>query len=107
MSRRTISGTTKAWLPAHSSLQPLDLTTASDEQIVRHLFFTMGDMSTSDWTLVGQASITVDLPEKSEVIEGAVASLKARKQRVLADAQVSANAIERQIQELQCLEVGK
>jgi len=107
MTRRTISGTTRAWLPAYSTLKPLDLIESSDEQIVRQLVFTTGDMSASDWTLVGQATISVDLPEKSEVIEGAVASLKARKQRVLADAQVSANAIERQIQELQCLEVGK
>ena len=58
----------------------------------------------SNWTKVGKATITVTFDEDDTIVNNMVDTLKAKKSKVLADAQVEANAIDQKIQSLLAIE---
>lgn len=56
------------------------------------------------YTLLGKGTATIELLDDKEVTKSAVASLTARRKRVLAEAQAEATKIEGQIQNLLAIE---
>jgi hypothetical protein len=94
----TITSKTKAWISVHGSPDALfgdDKSAAVDE-----LSFSQLDMKSAGWTYVGEATITVDVPDQDALIGNKVESLRAEKQKVLAEAQAKATQLEGQIQKL-------
>lgn len=95
-----ITSTITAWLPESSQQQLHAAIKDNDHKsIVGSLLFYNLDMS-PEWTRIGEATITVDVPDENEIKLSMVESLKAERERVLADAQVKANEIEEKIQNL-------
>lgn len=100
MSARTIRGSLKAYISEHSSIGPDELKNMPEEKLVRSLSYSMHDMTTNGWTLVGIAQLTVELAADQDIINGQVNALKLQKQQVLAKAEAESTRIERQIQSL-------
>jgi hypothetical protein len=98
---KTIKATTKAWLPSHAS--PEDLL-GNSVHAVSAMTYSDYEMQRHGWTLVGDAEITVSLVDEDQIILNKVDSLRAEKDKIIADAQVKANAIEGQIQNLLAIE---
>jgi hypothetical protein len=98
---KTIKATTKAWLPRHAS--PEDLL-GDSVRAVSAMTYSYYEMQHHGWTLVGDAEITVSLVDEDQIILNKVDSLRAEKDKIIADAQVKANAIEGQIQNLLAIE---
>lgn len=57
-----------------------------------------------EYALIGPHTIEVDIPDDFDPTPGRIATMKAEKQRILAEAHVKAENIEEQIQKLLCLE---
>lgn len=100
MSARTITGTTGAWLTEYSHLGPEELKSFDGDQLVRNLSYAEHDMSASGWTRIGEATITLQIPDAQSLVDSKVEALRAQKQRVLADAQATATELESKIQKL-------
>lgn len=106
MSTKTVKATTIAWL-VDSSWRANEFAEAiksGDEgKMVGCLAFSsnegMGTGSTA-WTRIGSAEITVEVVKEDEIVTNMVAALRHQQQAVRADAEVKANGIERQIQQL-------
>ena len=95
-----ITSTTTAWLPEYRQQQLHNAIQKNDhDSILDSLVFSNIDMS-QEWTRIGEATITDDVPDENEIKLAMVESLKAERERVLADAQVKANEIEEKIQNL-------
>lgn len=95
-----ITSTTTAWMTEHRQQKLHDAIQKNDhDSIVDSLAFSNFDMS-GQWTRIGEATITVEVPDENEIKQGMVESLKAERERVLADAQAKANEIEEKIQNL-------
>ena len=56
------------------------------------------------WVKVGTATVTVTFDDDNKITGNLIDSLKAKKSKTLADAQVEANAIEQKIQSLMAIE---
>lgn len=97
---RTITATTKAWLT--QSYGPEDLLLVPEE-VMKRLFFYNSDMSSAGWTDVGIATITVELVEEKKLVDNKIEALKGELQSTLAAAEVAANKIRDQIQNLLAL----
>jgi hypothetical protein len=93
----TITGQIDAWITEYSRLTPEGMAKGGDE-VVSRLAFSDQDMASASWTRVGRATVTVELMGTSDIVNSAVASLRARQQKIRADAEASAMQIERQIQ---------
>lgn len=96
---RTITHTTQAWLPSNKSPNILSHSKAVEEL----LFYSPPHLEIWQelgYTLVGPATITVEIADKSAIYAAKVESLKAAKKQVLAEAQAKATAIEGEIQKL-------
>jgi len=99
---RTITHTTMAWLQQDASPNRLQ-TPEALEQVVT--YYTPPGSSIEYWesngyTLVGTATITVEIADESAIYAAKVESLKAAKTQILAEAQAKATAIEGEIQKL-------
>lgn len=95
-----ITSTTTAWITEYRQQQLHDAIRENDpDRIVESLSFSNLDMSDC-WTRIGEATITVDVPDENEIKLGMVESLKAERERVLANAQAKANEIEEKIKNL-------
>lgn len=97
---RTVDGTTGVWLTEYTWIGPKELAELDGGRLVTDLTYSNHDMSTSGWTKVGVAHITIDLIQGDELISSKVGALSAKKLRVLADAEREATAIEGEIQKL-------
>jgi hypothetical protein len=95
---KTITGKTKAWLSESGS--PDALLGDNHGAAVSSLSFCSWDMKSVGWTYVGEATITVDIPDHDTLIGNKVESLRAEKQQILAEAQAKATQLEGQIQKL-------
>jgi len=62
------------------------------------------DRPLEGWTQVGTAEITVTFMPDAEVTKAQIEMLRQAKQKIQAEAQLKANAIEEQISKLLCLE---
>lgn len=100
MKQKTITATTTAWLPSHSSASVLD---DKPENALNALAFTHYDM-TDQWARVGTAEITVTLDPPSEVVGRQVAILREALRDHRAKAEREQQAIQRQINELLAIE---
>lgn len=99
---RTLIAKQTAWIPEHSSIGPEDLINAKPESLVEQFYYTRSssNMAAHGWTRVGEAEITVTLPDTEELVANKIDALRKQKDNVLAEAQNKATNIERQIQTL-------
>jgi len=98
---RTVTGKLKAWLPDHASHRDMEALRGNDgDRIADVLAYTKHDMKSIGYTLIGEAEITVHIVDEQAIVENKVESLRAEKQKVLAEATNNATEIERQIQTL-------
>lgn len=103
MTTRTITATTQAWLPDYSG--PDDIAGTPEAAINALVFHDPVDRDGSYWkamgyTLVGDATITVEVQDERAIVESKVESLRAQKAKVIGDAHAAAVAIESKIQKL-------
>jgi hypothetical protein len=95
---KKIIGSTKAWLPDHSSLSPGEV---QGDKAIQQLAFCTADMKASGWTYVGEATITVDMIlSPSELIASKIETLKSLQTKVRVEAQEKCNRLEDKIQNL-------
>lgn len=97
---RTIVGEATAWLPNHAN--PDHLASDDPNEVVRGLAFTgpESQMQSVGWTLIGKASITVEVPDMNGLVEAKIDTLKKQQKSVLAEAQAKSTELEGQIQKL-------
>lgn len=100
---RTITAKISAWLTGNS-LTPKELLDGEPARVINGLGYSLHDMTGSGWSLVGEAEITLIIPDENALIANKVEALKHEKASVLAQAQLRATLIEGQIQELLCIE---
>lgn len=82
---RLITGKTTAWL---SSFQgPQDLISNDPDKLIARLYFASHDMSTSGWSKVGVATVTLEIPDEKTLIDNKAESIKAEIKKVKAAAQ--------------------
>lgn len=94
---KTITGTTNAWL---ASFQGPEVLMGPDESIASKLFYSSSDATVHGWTLVGKATITVEIPEPDQLIANKVASLRKEITQTRADAEMKARDLEEKVQQL-------
>lgn len=64
----------------------------------------MSDMSEYGYTYLMTTEISFEIPDDFNPVPAEIEALRKMKQKIQADAQISANAIEEQISKLLCLE---
>ena len=94
---RVIEGQIKAWLPGHGDPQKLngDVVTA-----LGVLSFTNQPMELAGYSLVGNATIRVEVVDNEQLIANKVTSLKAELAKARADAQMRENELNDKINQL-------
>ena len=100
MSTKTITCKTKAWLTEHSYVGPEDMKTGDPKLIHSMAFNPNAAMTTMGWTLVGEATITVEAVDTSVLIENKVEALRAEQKKARAEAAAADTRYEAQIQKL-------
>ena len=99
MSTRTITGTTKAWLTENSAAGPQDIA-EGNPQLIQAAAYSMHDMTSAGWVLVGTAEVTLTVDDMDTVVTNQVAALRAQITNVRAEAENKATQLERQVQQL-------
>lgn len=99
MGKKTIAGTIGAYLTEYSGIKPDDIRSPTPD-IVSKLAFSSHNMTSAGWVKIGEARIEIDVMREDEVVNGAVAGLRAQQQKARADAEAKCTDIERQIQTL-------
>lgn len=94
---KTITAKTTAWLAQHSG--PDDLNDTPD-QVINALFYSQHDMVSHGWTRVGDATITVTIPDEAAIVESKIAALRGELQTVRANAEIQCSDLENKIQKL-------
>lgn len=97
---KIVNGTTKAWLGKYSDLSVLKL---DAERIIDNVSLSASDMSPHGWTYVGEARVTIEIVDENTALNNRIASLKKEKQTIQAKAQMEANQIDEEIQQLLAL----
>jgi len=93
---KTVTGTTVAWLyPWKSKESPEEFS---------NLSFVDCDMTDQGYVKVGTATITVELIDNKEIVNGQLSMLNEAKRRVQAEAEKALTEIETQIQSLLAIE---
>lgn len=96
----------KAYMAEYCSITPDDF--KNPQQIdASQLVFSSHDWihgTPADWTYVGKAVITVEIPSVDAIIGAKVDSLKAQVKAIRADAEAKVNFIESQINNLLAIE---
>lgn len=102
-----VTATVTAYVSPHSSLSPADLAKPGS---VSNLTFWGKHMDDSaakmGYTKVGTAQITVTLIEQNELIANKIEALKGEAAGIRAEATAKCTRIEKQIQNLLCIENG-
>ena len=93
---KTITGTASAWLSAGSHKE--------DPSEFDNLFLAQGDMTSLGWVKVGNATVTVELMDNSEIINSRIDALHADERRVMAETEKKLTDIRGQIQSLLAIE---
>jgi hypothetical protein len=100
-----VTATVGAWLPSYTS--PDDLLTAlragKNDEAARLMHFSPADMTSSGWTRVGDAHVTVELLPHDEQVAKAVASLRQMLEAERIESQRRQMAILDRISKLQAL----
>ena len=103
MSARTIEASIDAWLPDHVGISAADLLSMDALRLVNGFGYSVHDMAPR-WLKVGTARITVEIADVDAFVDLQINALKEARQKVLADAQLKATEIDRQIQSLLAIE---
>lgn len=98
--------TLNVYLNPYSSLDGQDLYAQSHDALAAGLWYSDGKHVPDDWTLVGTAEVQITLMPRSEVVSAKVENLREQQAKIRADAELKANRIEQQIQQLLCIENG-
>lgn len=98
-----VTQTVKAWLPNDSMMSPDELTDQAQVQLQR-LAYTNANMSEYGYTLIGDAEITLTLPERRQLIDAKVTAMRAEVKKIRGEAEAKANYIESQISNLLAIE---
>lgn len=93
---RTITAKTKAWMSSGMSPRDFD----DQQRAIDRLVFLSLDMSDMGYTLVGEAEITVRVPDEDALIAGKVEMLRSQAKAVRAAAEAKCTEIEGEIQKL-------
>ena len=98
----TNTATAKVWLITGSSLRPDEIHSDNAQNLMGRvsLLDPEMDMSSMGWTLIGTATITLDLVDRRTLIDNKVESLKAEAASIRAEAYRKAMHIDNQIQQL-------
>lgn len=88
---------TNVWLTEHSYIGPDDFKEGMSSDAMA---FYDHDMTSSGWTKVGTAVITMEVVDKAAMVESKIESLRALQTKTIADAQAKSTEIEGQIQKL-------
>lgn len=100
-----VIGTQSAWLGSYSGLTPEDFKNPKEKIIDGLSFAKVGqDMTSTGWTYVGEATITVELVDKDTLINNKVEALRAEAVTIRAEATMKCTRIEEKINQLLCLE---
>lgn len=94
---KTVTCTTKAWIPGHSSIGPDDL---QNPNKLDQLSFTSADMQAAGWTYVGTATLEVEIPDVQALVESKVSALKNELANIRAEAEMKATQIQGRINDL-------
>lgn len=96
---KTVTKKVKAYINSTSKIGPQDI--INGNRLHNLNFVEEGlDMSGYGWTFVGNAEITLDVPDEKALIENKVAALREEAKLVKADATARVTQIEGQIQSL-------
>lgn len=95
----TITGKLNAYLTAYSSLGPDDFKAPTDA-VLGKLHFAAPEFIPKDWTLAGEATITVELVDSNTLVANKVAALRGELQKVKADAYRAQVELEAKINKL-------
>jgi len=105
MATKTITATVDAWLSQYQNPAHLLDPKTSPDRVVAMITCVRRDSDPKAWqrdgyTLVGTAEVTLHLVDERAVVENKVTSLRAEKERTLAEAHAKAVELEGQIQKL-------
>lgn len=98
-----VTQTVKAWLAPHSHISPEEITDPTKIRL-GSLSYTSLDMSDCGYTLIGNATITLELPEQRQLIDAKVTAMRAEVKKIRGEAEAKANHIESQISNLLAIE---
>ena len=103
MGTEKITGVTRAWF-SDNYFGPEEAANATPDQVVRSVAYSNAEMGDLGWTLIGPATITIEIPEPKELILNKIASLRATIQKTRADAEVACGRMHQQIAKLEALD---
>lgn len=92
----------KVWIPQGSLIGPQAIAEADPAKLTS-LCYTHAEMGSSNWTLVGSATVEVTFLETAELIEQKRQSLEAQLQQEIATSHVRQEKLRDQIQNLLAL----
>jgi hypothetical protein len=98
---RTVNGKITAYLSEYHNLDELKEDEATS--VINAVSFSMHDLTTNGYTVVGQAEITLTILAEDQLLLNKIASLTKQKQCVLAEAQSTATRIDEKIQSLMAI----
>jgi hypothetical protein len=94
---RKMTVKSKAWISPYANLSPADL---REESGVQQLTISTANMQSAGYTFVGEAEITVEIPDEKTLVDNKVAALRNERASVLAEARMKATKIDGQINDL-------
>lgn len=97
---KTVSMKTKAWIGANSDISPKDL---MEGKKLNQLVFYHADFSKMGYTFVGEAVLTVTVPDEKTLVKNKVEALRAEAKSIRAEATAKVTRIEGQINDLLAL----
>ena len=89
-----------AYLMPHNACYAAGLASMPESEVVNVVTLWSGDTAGSDWLLVGEADVSINLLPRADVVVAKVAVLRAEQSRVRADAEMTSRRLEQQIQSL-------
>ena len=95
---KTITGTVGAWFTS-SHYGPAEIAENPDGAAAK-LFYSNHDMSGTDWSRAGTATITIELLSPTEMVDAKVDSLNAERKKLMADYQMALTGIDTKLQQL-------
>ena len=95
----TITGKVNAYMTKYSCIRPEDFKTPT-AALITALQYTTPNNIPDGWTLVGEATVTLELIDQDAIVSNKVESLRAELQQHRADAHVAQKHLEDQISKL-------
>jgi hypothetical protein len=95
---KTVSMKTKAWIGTGSDVSPKDL--MEGKKLDQLIFWHLDNFSKMGYTFVGEAELTVTVPDEKTLIDNKVQALREEAKSIRAAATAQVTRIEGQIQSL-------